>query len=165
MAKLIYAANMALDGCTEDEHSAFDWSRPDDDVFAFITTLMRAAGTYLYGRRMYETMAVWETDFALAGQSALTADFAGVWKQSEKIVYSTTLSATTTVNTRLERQFVSSSVLAMKDAVSTDMLIGGPNLASQAMAAGLVDEIALFIWPIILGGAQPRTVPWHAGTA
>ena len=105
MAKLIYASNMSLDGCTEDERGALDWAPPDDDVFAFITDLMRSAGTYLYGRRMYETMAVWETDAALAEQSDLRRDFANVWQAADKVVYSTTLAAVSTANTRLERHF------------------------------------------------------------
>ena len=90
MAKLIYASNMSLDGCTEDERGAFDWAPPDDDVFAFITKLMGSAGTYLYGRRMYETLAVWETDSTLAAQSDLTADYASAWQAADKVVYSST---------------------------------------------------------------------------
>jgi dihydrofolate reductase len=96
MAKLIYASNVSLDGCTEDERGALDWAPPDDDVFAFITDLMRSAGTYLYGRRMYDTMAVWETDAALAEQSDLMSDFANVWQAADKVVYSTTLAAVST---------------------------------------------------------------------
>ena len=88
MAKLIYASSMSLDGCTEDERGAFDWAPPDDDVFVFITELMRSAGTYLYGRRMYETMAVWETDATLATRSDLMADFASAWQAADKVVYS-----------------------------------------------------------------------------
>ena len=105
MAKLIYASNMSLDGCTEDEHGAFDWAPPDDDVFAFITKLMRSAGTYLYGRRMYETLAVWETDPTLAAGSDLMADYASAWQAADKVVYSSTLAAPTTAKTRLERHF------------------------------------------------------------
>ena len=103
MAKLIYASNMSLDGCTEDERGAFDWAPPDDDVFVIITNLMRSAGTYLYGRRMYETLAVWETDSTLAGQSDLAADYASAWQAADKVVYSSTLDAPPTANTRLER--------------------------------------------------------------
>ena len=85
MAKLIYASDASLDGRTEDERGAVDWATPDDDVFAFITDLMRSAGTYLYGRRMYDTMAVWETDAGLAAQSDLMSDFANVWQAADKI--------------------------------------------------------------------------------
>lgn len=155
MPKLIYASNMSLDGYTEDEHGAFDWAPPDDDVFTFITELMRSAGTYLYGRRMYETLAVWETDPSLAAQSDLTADYAGAWQAADKIVYSSTLTSPTTANTRLERRFDPATVHDLKAAAGKDLLIGGPNLAAQALAAGLVDELALFVWPIILGGRNP----------
>ena len=155
MAKLIYASNVSLDGCTEDERGALDWAPPDDDVFAFITKLMRSAGTYLYGRRMYETMAVWETDSTLAARSDLTADFASAWQAAEKVVYSSTLAAAPTTNTRLERHFDPSAVLDLKVAARRDLLVGGPNLAAQALVAGLVDELALFVWPIILGGRNP----------
>jgi dihydrofolate reductase len=155
VAKLIYASNMSLDGCTEDARGAFDWSRPDDDVFKFITELMRSAGTYLYGRRMYETLAVWETDPALAAHSDLMADYASVWQAADKIVYSSTLPAPLTANTRLERHFEPSAVLDLKAAASRDLLVGGPNLAAQALAAGLVDELALFVHPALLGGRNP----------
>jgi len=155
VAKLIYASNVSLDGCTEDERGAFDWAPPDDDVFAFITDLMRSAGTYLYGRRMYDTMAVWETDAALAAPSALTSDFASVWQAADKVVYSTTLAAVATAKTRLERHFDPGAVHDLKDAASRDLLVGGPNLAAQAFEAGLVDECHLFIWPVVLGGGKP----------
>jgi dihydrofolate reductase len=105
MTKLIYASNMSLDGCTEDERGAFDWAPPDDDVFVYITELMRSAGTYLYGRRMYETLAVWETDPALAEKSGHMANYASVWQAADKIVYSSTLAGPLTANTRLERRF------------------------------------------------------------
>ena len=155
MAQLIYASNMSLDGCTEDEHGAFDWASPDDDVFAFITQLMRSADTYLYGRRMYETMAVWETDSTLAAQSDLMADFAGAWQAAAKVVYSSTLEAPTTANTRLDRHFDPSTVHDLKATASSDLLVGGPNLAGQALVAGLVDELVLFVWPVVLGGRNP----------
>jgi dihydrofolate reductase len=155
MAKLIYASNMSLDGCTEDERGAFDWAPPDDDVFVFITELMRSAGTYLYGRRMYETLAVWETDATLANQSDLMADYAGAWQAADKVVYSSTLAAPCTANTRLERHFDPSAVRDLKAAASRDLLVGGPNLAAQALVAGLVDELALFVWPVVLGGRTP----------
>ena len=155
MAKLIYASNMSLDGCTEDERGGFDWAPPDDEGFVYITGLMRSAGTYLYGRRMYDTMAVWETEPALAEQSDLTADFANAWKAADKVVYSTTLAAVSTVNTRLERHFDPGAVHDLKAAAKSDLLVGGPNLAAQAVKAGLVDECHLFIWPVVLGGGNP----------
>jgi dihydrofolate reductase len=155
MAKLIYASNMSLDGWTEDAQGALDWAPPDDDVFVAITELMGSAGTYLYGRRMYETMAVWETDPTLAARSDLTADYAVTWQAADKVVYSSTLAATSTANTRLERAFDPSAVREMKAAAGADLLVGGPNLAAQALAAGLVDELVLFVWPIVLGGRKP----------
>lgn len=155
MAKLIYASNTSLDGFTEDARGAFDWAPPDDDVFVSITTLMGSAGTYLYGRRMYETVAVWETDPTLAARSPLTADYARAWQAADKVVYSSTLAAAPTAHTRLERHFDPGAVLAWKAAASTDLLVGGPHLAAQALGAGLVDELALFVWPIILGGRNP----------
>jgi dihydrofolate reductase len=155
VAKLIYASNMSLDGCTEDEHGAFDWAPPDDDVFASITELMRSAGTYLYGRRMYETLAVWETDSTLGAQSALMADYASAWQAADKVVYSSTLAAPTTAKTRLERHFDAGVIHHLKAAASRDLLVGGPNLAAQALVAGLVDELALFVWPVVLGGRNP----------
>jgi dihydrofolate reductase len=155
MAKLIYASNMSLDGCTEDGRGAFDWAPPDDDVFVSITDLMRSAGTYLYGRRMYETMAVWETDPTLAARSELTGDFAKAWVAADKVVYSTTLEAVPTANTRLERCFDAGAVRDLKAAASSDLLVGGPTLAAEAFKAGLVDECQVFIWPVLLDGGKP----------
>lgn len=105
MAKLIYVTNLSLDGYVEDRCGVFDWSPADDEVFAFTTDLLRSLGTLLYGRRLYQAMAVWETTTALAEQSELTADFAGVWKAANQVVYSTTLVAASTANTRIERRF------------------------------------------------------------
>jgi len=155
MAKLIYASNMSLDGCTEDGRGGVDWAPPDDDVFAFITELMRSAGTYLYGRRMYETMAVWETEPTLATRSNLTADYASVWRAADKVVYSSTLAAPATANTRLERRFDARAVSDLKAAADRDLLVGGPHLAAQALTTGLVDEVVLLVWPVILGGQKP----------
>ena len=155
MAKLIYASNVSLDGCTEDGRGAVDWASPDDDVFAFITDLMRSAGTYLYGRRMYETMAVWETDPQLAEQSDLMRVFADVWQAADKVVYSTSLAAVSTANTRLERRFDADEIRDLKAAAARDLLVGGPNLAAQALKAGLVDECQLIVWPVLLGGGNP----------
>ncbi|MGV1004158.1 MAG: dihydrofolate reductase family protein [Candidatus Nanopelagicales bacterium] len=155
MAKLIYATNISLDGYTEDARCGFDWAPPDDDVFAFITEIMRAAGTYLYGRRMYQTMAVWETDPSLAADSDLRAGFASTWQAADKVVYSTGLASPLTARTRLVRHFDTSAIRELKVTAESDLLIGGPQLAAQALAAGLVDELALFVWPVILGGRNP----------
>ncbi len=155
MAKLIYGSNMSLDGWTEDSRGAFDWAPPDDDVFVSITELMASAGTYLYGRRMYETLAVWETDPTLAARSDLTARYAAVWQAADKVVYSSTLTEPVTTSTRLERHFDPAAVHDLKAAASRDLLVGGPHLAAEALAAGLVDEVQLFVWPVILGGRNP----------
>jgi dihydrofolate reductase len=154
MSKLIYIANVSLDGYIEDAHGNFDWTTPNDEVFAFITGLLRSAGTYLYGRRMYETMAVWETDPAVAADSELRSEFANVWKAAEKVVYSTTLDAVPTAKTKLERDFDADSVRDMKTSATSDLTVGGPNLAAHAFKAGLVDECHLFIVPALLGGGK-----------
>ena len=155
MAKLIYVSNVSLDGYIEDEHGSFDWTAPDDELFAFITDLVRPVGTYLYGRRLYETMAVWETDPALAAQSELMADFANVWQAADKVVYSTTLAAVSTAKTRLERNFDPASVRDMKASATSDLTVGGAHLAAHAFKAGLVDECHLFVRPVLVGGGKP----------
>jgi len=155
VAKLVYVTNTSLDGYIEDQYGAFDLYEPDDDVFAATTALLRSFGTFLYGRRLYETMSVWETNPALAKLSDRTADFASVWQAAAKVVYSTTLAAASTANTRLERHFDPSAVHDLKAAARSDLLVGGPNLAAQALKAGLVDECQLFIWPVVLNGGKP----------
>jgi dihydrofolate reductase len=151
MAKLIYVANVSLDGFIEDAHGSFDWTEPSDEFFAFITDLVRPVGMYLYGRRLYETMAVWETQPALAAQSKLMADFANVWQTAGKIVYSTTLQTGSTANTRLERGFDPDSVRDMKASAASDLTVGGATLAAHAFKAGLVDECHLFVYPVLVG--------------
>jgi dihydrofolate reductase len=155
MAKLIYVSNVSLDGYIEDEHGSFNWTAPDDELFGFITDLVRPVGTYLYGRRLYEAMALWETDPALAAQSELWAEFANVWQAADKVVYSTTLDTVSTAQTRLERNFDPASVREMKASATSDLTVGGAHLAAQAFKAGLVDECHLFIRPIVLGGGKP----------
>lgn len=159
MAKLVYASNTSLDGWTEDAGGAFDWAPPDDEVFEAVTELMGSAGTYLYGRRMYETLAVWETEPALGQRSALTAAYARTWQAADKVVYSSTLVEPLTGNTRVERRFDAVAVAALKADATRDLLVGGPVLAAQALAAGLVDECHLFVWPVVLGGRNPALAP------
>ena len=159
MAKLIYLTNMSLDGCIEDATGALDWAPPDDDVFVASTDQLRDVGTFLYGRRLYEAMAVWETDPTLAGRTDLTATFARTWQAADKVVYSTTLDDVATASTRLERTFDPAAVQALKDAATSDLTIGGAHLASQAIDAGLVDECRLFVWPFVLGGGKPAFAP------
>jgi dihydrofolate reductase len=154
MAKLIYIANVSLDGCTEDADGGFEWTAPNDEVFRFITDLIRPVGTHLYGRRMYETMLVWETDTNLAAQSALMADFARVWQAAEKIVYSTTLHAASTAKTRIEHRFDADSVRDMKTSARRDVTVGGPELAAHAFDARLVDECHILTYPVLVGGGK-----------
>jgi dihydrofolate reductase len=154
MAHLIYSAISSLDGYTEDRDGKFDWAAPDEEVFRFINNLERAAGTYLYGRRMYETMMVWETDPNLAAESPLTRDFAEIWQAAHKTVYSKTLETVSTRKTQLERNFNPEAIRQLKDAVEHDILIGGPELAAQAFRSGLIDECHLFLTPIIVGGGK-----------
>ena len=155
MAKLIYVTNVSLDGFIEDEHGSFDWTEPDDEQFAFITDLVRPVGTWLYGRRLYEAMAVWETDPSLAAQSALMADFAHVWQTGDKIVYSTTLDAVLTAKSRIERRFDPDAIRRLKSEASRDLTVGGANFAAHAFRAGLVDECQLFICPVVVGRGKP----------
>jgi dihydrofolate reductase len=155
MAHLIYTANMSLDGYSEDMDGKFDWTDPSEEVFRFITNLIRADGTHLYGRRMYETMMVWETDPNLAGQSPLLRDFAEVWQAADKIVYSKTLEAVSTRKTQIERNFDPEAIRRLKESVEQNIHIGGAELAAQAFRAGLIDECHLFITPIIVGGGKP----------
>jgi dihydrofolate reductase len=155
MAKLIYVTNMTLDGYIEDARGVFDLFAPDDEVFTFTTELVRSVGTFLYGRRLYDAMAVWETDPELAAQSDLTAEFAAAWQAADKVVYSTTLAAVSTADTRLERRFDADAARELKAAADSDLAIGGANLAAQAIKAGLVDECQLLVWPGVVGGGKP----------
>ncbi len=154
MADLIYLANTSLDGYTEDKDGKFDWTEPSEELFQFITHLVRTTHTHLYGRRMYETMKVWETDPSLAAESALRRDFAEIWQAADKIVYSRTLDTISTRKTQLEKTFDPEAIRQRKAAGKHDLLIGGPELAAQAFRAGLIDECHLFVAPIILGGGK-----------
>jgi dihydrofolate reductase len=155
VADLIYTTNVSLDGFIEDERGSFDFSQPTDEYFAFVTDLERPAGAYLYGRRQYEAMSVWETDASLAAQSDLYADFAAMWQAADKVVVSTTLETVTTARTRVERRFDPEAVGALKASTEGHVTIGGAELAGQALGAGLVDEVRLFVSPVILGGGKP----------
>lgn len=151
MAKLIATALTSLDGYINDETGGFDWSAPNREVHAFVNDLERPIGTYLYGRRLYDTMVFWETVEPQADQPEV-ADFADLWRAADKIVYSTTLPAVTSTRTRLERTFDPEAVRAMKAAADRDLSIGGAGLAAQAFRAGLVDEIRVFLNPVSVGG-------------
>jgi dihydrofolate reductase len=158
MAKLIYSAITSLDGYIADEEGNFEWAVPDEEVHTFINDLERPIGTYLYGRRMYEVMVGWETDPTLAEQSPLMRDFAEIWQAADKIVYSKTLEAVSSARTRIERDFDPELVRQMKARAGGDFNVGGPELAAQAFRAGLVDELYLFVVPIVVGGGK-RSLP------
>ena len=151
MAQLIYAAIASLDGLVEDESGAFEWAAPDDEVHAFVNDTERTIGTHLLGRRMYETMAVWETDPAIATHSPVMRDFAEIWQGADKIVYSTTLDAPSPARTPLERRLDPELVAKLKKESARDLGIGGPELAAHAFRARLVDECHLFLAPVVIG--------------
>ncbi len=158
MAKLLYSAIASLDGYVADEDGNFGWAVPDEEVHAFINDLQRPIGTYLYGRRMYETMIGWETDPTLADRSPLMRDFAEIWQAADKIVYSKTLEAVSTTRTRIERDFDPEAVRQKKALAGRDLTVGGPELAAEAFKAGLVDECHLFVAPMVVGGGK-RSLP------
>jgi dihydrofolate reductase len=154
MAKLIYSAIASLDGYIEDEHGKFDWARPDEEVHTFVNDLERQVGTHLYGRRMYETMVYWEKPPGLADQPPFIRDYAEIWQAADKVVYSRTLEAVSSARTRLEREFDPEAVRQMKSSAERDISVGGPELAAQAIEAGLVDELHLFAVPVAVGGGK-----------
>jgi dihydrofolate reductase len=154
MAQLIYLAIASLDGHIEDEDGNFDWAEPSDEVHAFVNDLARPVGTFLYGRRMYETMTVWETDPSPGSGARVEADFASIWRAADKVVYSTTLPAPTTTRTRIERTFDPDAVRSIKDSADRDLLIGGAGLAAEAFRAGIIDECQLLLVPVAVGGGK-----------
>ena len=154
MADLIYMAISSLDGYIEDADGGFGWAAPDEEVHAFVNDLVRSAGTYLYGRRMYETMMAWETEPGLASDSPITLDFAEIWQAADKIVYSSTLASPSTSRTRIERSFDLEAVRQLKATAQRDVAIGGPDLAAQAFRSGLIDELYLFFAPVVVGGGK-----------
>jgi dihydrofolate reductase len=158
MAKLIYSAIASLDGYVQDEEGRFDWAAPDDEVHAFVNDLERPIGTYLYGRRMYETMVFWETAGTGADSRGVSRDFAAIWRAAEKIVYSRTLQTVSSANTRIERSFEPDAIRRLKETSEADLTIGGAELAGQAIAAGLVEECHLFLGPVMVGAGK-RALP------
>lgn len=155
MGKLIYATNTSIDGFTEDAAGSFDWSVPDEELHLFFNDMMRGIGIQLLGRRMYETMAVWETEPSFFEESPVLADFAAAWQDSDKLVYSTTLTEPVTTRTRIVTAFDGDEVRAVKEASPSDLLVGGPELAGHALRAGLVDEIRLVLAPVAVGAGKP----------
>jgi dihydrofolate reductase len=154
MAKLIYSAIASLDGYIADKDGNFEWAMPDEEVHTFINDLERPVGTYLYGRRMYEVMVGWESAHTLPDQPPFMLDFAQIWQAAEKIVYSKTLEAVSSARTRIERDFDPEAIRQMKARAGRDIIVGGPELAAQAFKAGLVDELHLFVTPIVVGGGK-----------
>jgi dihydrofolate reductase len=161
MAKLIYSAIMSLDGYVADEAGNFDWAAPDDEVHTFVNDLERPVGTYLYGRRMYDVMVYWETALTVPDQPPVAKEFAYIWQAADKIVYSRTLGTVSSTRTRLERDYDPDEVRQMKATADRDLTVGGPDLAAEAIKAGLVDEWQLFVVPVVVGGGKqafPRNV-------
>jgi dihydrofolate reductase len=157
MAALIYSAIASVDGYVADEDGRFDWAAPDEEVHSFVNDTERPIGTYLYGRRMYEVMAGWETTH---GRSPVEQEFARIWRSADKIVYSKTLATVSGARTRLEREFDPAAVRQLKAVAERDISVGGPTLASKAIRAGLVDELRLFVAPVVVGGGK-RWLPDH----
>jgi dihydrofolate reductase len=155
MARLIYTAISSLDGYVADEGGNFDWAAPDEEVHRFVNDLERQIGTCLYGRKMYQTLVVWETPEKFEDQRPFILDYARIWQAAEKVVYSTTLEAAASARTRIERRFDPEAIRRMKAEATRDLSVGGPTLAAQAFRAGLVDECHLFLTPIIVGGGNP----------
>lgn len=158
MAKLIYAVITSLDGYVEDEEGRFDWAMPDEQLHAFVNELERPIGTYLYGRRMYETMVFWETAGTEPDEPPVFADYAEIWRSAEKVVHSRTLQTASSARTRIEREFDPAAVRRLKQSADADIAVGGAELAGQALAAGLVDECHLFLCPVVVGGGK-RALP------
>lgn len=153
MAKLIYSAITSLDGYVADEDGNFDWAEPDEEVHTFVNDLERRVGTHLYGRRLYEVMVAWET-MSLVDEPPFMQDFAEIWRAADKIVYSKTLETVSSARTRIERDFDPEAVRQLKAPAGRDLLVGGPDLAAQAIRAGLVDELHLFVAPAVVGGGR-----------
>jgi dihydrofolate reductase len=154
MGKLIYSFITSLDGYVADKNNKFEWAEPDEEVHIFINNLQRSVGTYLLGRKMYEIMSVWDIIPTFPDQAPYILDYATIWKKAEKIVFSKTLTDISSLNTRTERNFNPEMIIKMKLLLKHDILIGGPNLAAQAVKAGLIDEYHLFITPVVVGGGN-----------
>jgi dihydrofolate reductase len=154
VARLVYSAITSLDGYVADEEGNWDWSAPDEEVHAFVNDLERPVGTYLLGRRMYDVLVAWETMEA-SGEPPAIRDYAEIWRDADKVVFSRTLEAVSSAKTRIERKFDPEAVRELKASAERDLSVGGPGLAAQALEAGLVDEINLLISPVIVGGGNP----------
>ncbi|HLQ14622.1 MAG TPA: dihydrofolate reductase family protein [Candidatus Eisenbacteria bacterium] len=154
MARLIYSVITSLDGYIEDAQGKFDWAAPDEEVHAFVNDQERQIGTYLYGRRTYDVMVFWETAHTVAGQPPHILDYAELWQAADKIVYSRTLDRVSSARTRIEREFNPEEVRQIKAQAGRDISVGGPELAAEAIKAGLVDEYHLFVHPVLVGAGK-----------
>lgn len=159
MGRLIYSVMGSLDGFINDATGSYDWAFPGQDVAVFIEDQMSTVSTYLYGRRMYQEMQVWETDPAVAADSPVSARFAQLWQSADKVVFSSTLTSVPTRRTRLESSFDAEAVRTLVQRAAGDVTIEGPVLAAHALRAGLVDEIHRFVAPVIVGGGTPLYPP------
>jgi dihydrofolate reductase len=157
VARLIYSTIASLDGYVADEAGSFDWAAPDEEVHAFVNELERGVGTCLYGRRMYETMIFWET-VDTRSEPQVMRDFAEIWRAAEKVVYSRTLDEVSSERTRLEREFDPDAVGELVASADRDVAIGGAELAARAFEAGLIDELQMFLAPVVVGGGK-RSLP------
>lgn len=154
---LIYSMGVSVDGFIADREGAFGWTVPSEEQFRFHLAQVGALGAYLCGRRLYETMLVWETDPSLRGNE-LGAAFADVWCALPKVVFSRTLHSVRG-NARLAEASVAEEVAAARDATDKDVSIGGANLAAAAIELGLVDELRILRHPIVVGGGTPFLPP------
>jgi dihydrofolate reductase len=154
VGKLIYTAIGSLDGYVEDADGGFEWAAPDDEVHAFVNDAERSIGTYLYGRRLYDTMVYWETAEATPDGSEVERDYATIWRAADKIVFSRTLTYVRSARTRIEPQFTRELVTSLKDASDRDLGVGGAELAGEALSLGLVDEVRLLLHPVTVGGGK-----------
>jgi dihydrofolate reductase len=157
VARLIYSTISSLDGYVADADGNFDWAAPDEEVHAFVNELERPVGTYLYGRRMYEVMTFWET-VDVGSEPQVMRDFAEIWRAADKVVYSRTLGEPSSAKTRIEPEFDPEAVRELIASASSDVGIGGPEIAAEALRAGLVDECQVFLAPVVVGTGK-RSLP------
>ena len=154
MGRLVYSTQVSLDGFITDPSGSFDFSEPDDEVHAFVNDSLRPIGTHLYGRRLYDVMVYWETVPDDSSVSPVMRDFGRIWRGVDKVVHSRTLDRVASGRTTLERDFDPDAVRRLKETADADLLVGGAELAGAAIRAGLVDEVRLFVFPVLVGGGR-----------
>ena len=158
MARLVYSAICSLDGYVADADGRFDWSMPDEEVHGVVNDLSARVGTQLLGRRMYDVLSAWDDPAMLEDSSPAVRGFAEIWRATDKVVFSRTLSSVDAPRTTLVRELDVDDVRRRLAEADRDLAIGGPGLAAHAIAAGLVDELHLFVNPVIVGGGL-RALP------